>query len=92
MPVDKTLAGKDVDELTAAEAETLARQRSEVSLEEYNPREVDEDDKVVEAPDRGSLTVKELRESQEADSDAPKGAVTKDEVRASSTAKTGDNK
>lgn len=48
MPVDKSLEKKDPAELTSEEAELLAIQRSNVSLEEYDPSQVAADEIVVQ--------------------------------------------
>lgn len=54
------LAKKDTGDLTPAEAEALAYWRSEESLREYDPNTVAPEDRVVEMPDRASVTLGEV--------------------------------
>lgn len=67
MPVDKSLAKKDPAELSAEEAELLAIQRSNVSLDEYNPEEVAADEIVVQGPNRETRAAKDFVEDENAD-------------------------
>lgn len=55
-----TLGKKDSSELTPAEAEALAYWRSEQSLREYNPDTVAAEERVVELPNRASVTLGEV--------------------------------
>jgi hypothetical protein len=48
MPENTELAGKDVEELSEKEAQILGESRSELSLDDYNPSELEPHERVVE--------------------------------------------
>ena len=85
MPVDKELAKKDPDELTPEEAERLAISNSLVSLDDYNPADVADDEKVVEDVNGRSIVAKDLAAEEDKDQEAAaKDAATKPEPPLSS--------
>jgi hypothetical protein len=61
------LAKKDSSELLPHEAEALAYWRSEQSLREYDPSTVAPEERIVELPDRASVTLGEVAAGKTAD-------------------------
>jgi hypothetical protein len=64
MAEDKALASKDLDDLTEREAQRLAESRATASLEDYDPSELKDSEKVVEWRGQSFESEDELLEKQ----------------------------